>query len=114
MSLPNYMGCLMKFCKSLSLYYTNMCFKILNFFVRKSVFLISNLLYHVPEEKIAAQNADLGTFEQRDATLRYTSTLFYATCASLWSSTLAGQPTSSAIVVLMAMMASWFENQLQF
>jgi hypothetical protein len=30
MSLPNYMGCLMEFCKSVSLYYTKMCFKILN------------------------------------------------------------------------------------
>jgi hypothetical protein len=31
MSLPNYMGCLMEFCKSVSLHYTKMCFKILNF-----------------------------------------------------------------------------------
>jgi hypothetical protein len=45
MLLPNYMGCLMQFYKSLSLYYTKMCFKILNFFIRKSVFLRSNLLY---------------------------------------------------------------------
>jgi hypothetical protein len=45
MSLPNYMGCLMQFYKSLSLYYTEMCFKILNFFQRKSVFLPRNLLY---------------------------------------------------------------------
>jgi hypothetical protein len=34
MSLPNYMGCLMEFCKSVSLYYTKMCFNILNFFRR--------------------------------------------------------------------------------
>jgi hypothetical protein len=33
MSLPNYNGCLMELYKSLSLYYTKMCFKILNFFV---------------------------------------------------------------------------------
>jgi hypothetical protein len=38
MSLPNYMGCLMQFYKSLLLYYTEMCFEILNFFQRKSVF----------------------------------------------------------------------------
>jgi hypothetical protein len=41
MSLPNYMGCLMEFCKSVSLYYTKMCFKILKFFRRKSVFIPS-------------------------------------------------------------------------
>jgi hypothetical protein len=46
MSLPNYMGCLMEFCKSLTLFYTKMCFKILYFFVRTSVFLMSNLLYN--------------------------------------------------------------------
>jgi hypothetical protein len=45
MSLPNYMGCLMQFYKSLSLYYTEMCFKILNYFQRKSVFLPRNLLF---------------------------------------------------------------------
>jgi hypothetical protein len=33
------MGCLKEFYKSLSLYFTKMCFKILNFFRRKSVFL---------------------------------------------------------------------------
>jgi hypothetical protein len=31
MSLPNYMGCLMEFCKSVLLYYTKMCFIILTF-----------------------------------------------------------------------------------
>jgi hypothetical protein len=43
--LGNDMGCLNKFYKSLSLYYTKMCFKILNFLGRKSVFLLSNLHY---------------------------------------------------------------------
>jgi hypothetical protein len=38
-------GCLMECYKSLPLYYTKMCFKILNFLGRKSVFLQSNLHY---------------------------------------------------------------------
>jgi hypothetical protein len=43
--LGNYMGCLMEFYESLTPFYTKMCFKILNFYQRMSVFLSSNLLY---------------------------------------------------------------------
>jgi hypothetical protein len=44
LKLPNYMGCLMEFYTSLTLFYMKMSFKILKFSNRPLVFFPSNLL----------------------------------------------------------------------
>jgi hypothetical protein len=64
MLLPIYMGCLMEFYKSLSLYYKKMCFKILNFFdasqsLSQAIYFKSSVSPTIPRTRTTTkQNLD--------------------------------------------------------